>query len=322
MEDPILAHLPAQWYPSDAVPLYTFGQDLMLSATIMINGNNVPCSLQDSSTDLALHTKNASIDLQTPSCIFSLSIAGAKNFTSAETAICAQNYLPRAMEMRQDEYDRVQSIFMNQPKGVIEIVPPNFNANYPVPVFVSRQEDHSAFVNPHFIRTVALLNPTNIMNGILIIPRELCMADDRFVVWKPHAIDEEPPADAVHHWYLIPPRHILAMHLGHFENWAKNKVGDPHPVVWRKQEDNSILCFALSDVELEARKRQVLQRWCNLISPRPLSHLSFSATATPLASIALKIRVGYTTWPHMPSQAVINNAIPEFPSELEQLFQI
>lgn len=100
-------------------------------------------------------------------------------------------------------------------RGAVAYIPP-FTAE-PIDMdapFLGVRNFH--FENPEFCKSMSFITPTNLMNGIFMIPRPVCIAayDEKyFPVYRPEepTLTECPENDGkILFWYFVPMDHVLA----------------------------------------------------------------------------------------------------------------
>jgi hypothetical protein len=194
--------------------------------------------------------------------MFNISFAEFHNHRNIRTAIYAANYLPRELEKQQAEVDNLHPVF-GLPPGTVEMVQPLFTGRLEKKIPLLKAQDSNPYLNPSVIQTIMWLTPENVMNGVVAIPREVCLADPRMRVWRPNPAmfesEENPPQRAIMHWYVLPPRHILALHLYKFEQWDPEKQTNPHPLMFRVND--KIVAIGICDQEFESLKLQLFTQW-------------------------------------------------------------
>jgi hypothetical protein len=174
------------------------------------------------------------------------------------------------------------------------------------------REQSFAYQNPHFVRTMALVTDTNLMNGILRIPFEVCVAA-RLPVWKgPPEPDANmlakllkgmdigagtPEAAAVvHQWqeecmadykdaarstffYAVPINHVLAWgyHSEEYRAQQGHRVEEFRftPPSLSKDADGILLYYLVPDGFFEPMVRSFHARWMGKVDVRPLASIGF-----------------------------------------------
>lgn len=160
---------------------------------------------------------------------------------------------------------------------------------------VEERLDHG-FLNRFFVASMALVTEGNLRNGVVPIPRAVCL-DVGLPVFKgppppPSGYDGDPQtwnehwlkANAGEHhiqmFYALPVNHVLAWGLRSEAFAAKRKlpslrfqfVPPPHAGMGDKP---LLLYYLVADLHFEGLVREVQRVWMGKVDMRPLSALSF-----------------------------------------------
>jgi hypothetical protein len=182
-------------------------------------------------------------------------------------------------------------------------------------------ETQFAYQNSHFVRTMALINETNIMNGLVQIPHEVCVAA-RLPVWLGEdkaflpseqmisgvlramgATQESAPAmrahyvanyqremlekwkgkQLSHHFIAMPINHVLAWPL-HSESFRA--AGDQQVEEFRfsAQGVNPLLYYLVPETLFQHNLQCWRKSWMGKVDTRPLSSVGFEFTPMAKAS--------------------------------------
>jgi hypothetical protein len=295
MEDPILTYLGReriidnQWVPPGVMTTYAATRQRVITKTVTFNTNTETHQLFPCNMD-------------TPVSVWNIKVHGGSNSTNYDI-IWGCNYIPRVLAHRQEELDRISEAF-GMVKGGVDIIRTGYNGQFPKPVFPLRSVENVAPLNPEWIQCVTLLNPNNITNGLVAIPREICLQHPLIsqFVWKGTGAEEQAPSGAISQWYAIPPKHILAYNLNTMCNWNLQTTtpGTLHPVPMRVGTSTEPCCYLVCDKEIEQLYHQLLNSWLPLVERIPLHNIGFSVHPKPNTPppyqpgiVTLQVSIGY-----------------------------
>ena len=130
------------------------------------------------------------------------------------------SYMHPAFEAAMEQQNREQ-VALGGIAGTVMHLPPSpgpEGSEQDLGTRIINQGDYK-FMYPDVIRTLANITPSNLMNGIVMIPRPVCIQayhEKAFPVYRPQEADldeSEAMDDKLLFWYFVPTNHVLAWPL-------------------------------------------------------------------------------------------------------------
>ena len=239
------------------------------------------------------------------------------------------NFSHSAMDAVQGTSDRedLQQV-MGAPRGVFYNIPPSTpKEGIDVKSFAMHTMDHH-YTNVEFVRTMAYVTKDNLMNGILHLPRDLCIAAGLDVYTGPPAppvkLNTEAMAeyektyieqykkshghDPPHHWVAIPYNHVLSWGW-HMDAITRRDVFN-YTIV-DLGVDGQRLYFLVQDGPFTKKIASFKRFWMNKVEFQQLS--SIGVEFVPILNVKsaqqgpsvvsgisqVTLHIGYMTFPHM-----------------------
>ena len=148
------------------------------------------------------------------------------------------NYIHPSMIPGMEEQHRLQVEGGGIKGAVFHVNPHTESVDVNAP-FLGIRNFH--YQQPDFVKSMATVCPENLMNGIFMIPREICVQCNQkvFPVWRPeepHLQECEELQDKLLFWYFVPPDHVMA--------WPFHA-----PPEYRKQQQWNVLEYRVQDTE-------------------------------------------------------------------------
>jgi hypothetical protein len=222
--------------------------------------------------------------------VYAVKFAGGTNDTGA-VVYFGSRYVHRELRDQVDQEQRIKAVF-----GVAtycnDMMSAGHRGAFPKAVFSVHAVPHVAYLNPEWMRTVALVTPRNISNGTVPVPPDVRAA---------HPVLEDGD------WCALPENHVLALYLGQYArdpgdaDWNdKVTANTPHPVRVRL-DDHCCYYFVLAH-ELQALAEQFFRLWkpkldCIQLQEIPF-HLVWNRERPPRPDTraTLDVSVGYVDW--------------------------
>jgi len=160
--------------------------------------------------------------------IYGMKTVGGRSTYPVFTTFRTSHLHPSKREGMKDTED--EQVAGGGVRGAVAFIPPFTNDPIDMDAaFVGVRNYH--YENPEYCKSIAYVTPSNLMNGIFVIPREVCIAAydaTYFPVYAPEdpTLVECPENDGkILFWYFVPLDHVLAWAFhSHPEYRVANKL--------------------------------------------------------------------------------------------------
>lgn len=222
------------WYAPDTPRTSEQGRviTLQLKVPTRVDQPGTPLSQLPLQRLVAQRVRNAQCEYNLDRvCVQSIMIRGYHNDNPYHVGVRC-NTLPKDIAKTIEEYDRVKAASFPRPEmaGIRMDLQPSTSVEHledNLVTYLIPQRPDIMCMNTPWTQCTGLLTPDNIMNGVVHIPRDVCIAQTEWArnqegdpakaekrtlpVWvaQPDG-PQEPCEESIHHWVAVPSDHILA----------------------------------------------------------------------------------------------------------------
>lgn len=247
--------------------------------------------------------------------IRNIAIRYARNSDTQNGCFVRLNYYPKMLAKELEQQDKMIAAAGGVP-GTFMIIPPRFNG--PVNEFALRSSNENFYTNEAFIKTMAYLNPENVLNGIIKLTPEQSVDFD-----KTYQICDESGefiTQEAEHYFLIPAEHVFSWKLRVFLIWQQ-KAGLFSKYINVSPKDDAgkpyLLYHAVPDDTFNRIYKSFVTFWCGKVDMRPLKSIGLEFVGTNEAEVDATI-----TYTCFPANVPENQLIPSLPDNFIPYEQI
>jgi len=227
--------------------------------------------------------------------ITTLVVRHVKNHSNINRLQVCRTFDPITNRAEGEEANRLQ-VAMGVPPGCAVDVVPGFDGAQGT--FLIRENPQCLYLQDTFVRTCMHIDPSNLMNGIIVVPPAICAAANlpkSGILFDASGTSVDVPAD---YYVLVPGKHLLAWQLDIGEGYRRLKGFHAFEIVGRSEGAKyaEIVYFVVSNQTFDRLKAQCIENFLNnKVDRRPLSNVSvrFIGEGTVTLSIT------YICYPHM-----------------------
>jgi len=315
------------WYPSDTVRTSETGRmlsvNLNMETTSRVCVKDVP--LKDEGPIPARFQpkrpyRGRPVDLSRVA-VQSILIKGYSNPNECHLGL-KTNVMPKSLAYDMHVYDQTKAAAYNRKElaGLRMDLQPKTNIPQLTDQnrsYLMREHPDLIEMNPAWAKAVGHLHPSNLSNYIVSIPREVCIAQTEWAqkhitnekqrhnaslpVWMRQQDDQEPTETCIHHWYALPPDHILAAYCYAPKAVLKQRFIDCHMIRCRRGNLPPKSFIVITDVALKGLRQVILEQWLPRLDTRCLMDVGIEAI--PLRAndaieqpIRLNTNITYIAW--------------------------
>jgi hypothetical protein len=230
------------------------------------------CVIGDETTCRVIRASDNTDDLDLDNtCVYSIVVRNVCNQSPLMLA-CRLNYYHSSLSVADDThmFDEMCEMFGGI-RGAFMAIPPTREAGVDVVATPIRMMDHH-YTNEHFVKSLANITENNLMNGIVKLPREVCMAARLPVFTDTNEKLEAYIASGyspIETWYAIPEQHVLA--------WALlvplYTLAEKGLVVRHYRIAPAMSFVLIADVSLNSVRRNFMRDWLNKVDKRPIKSI-------------------------------------------------
>lgn len=295
----------ARVYGPNAEPAWALARDVPTTATI------------DSTTGVMRYdrtqprSKYKGIDVNLDRVIMrSMSLKYAKN-TTLDDYVVRLNYTPAAYREGQSHLDTIsQAISPNIPIGFAVI---NKGVNESRTEIALCENPEIITTQKSFIHTMTLINESNIKNGVIELPREVCLQANLDMTPTVQQADGTRTKFNFYTYYAVPPDHVLAWTLK-LTDYQRRRFG-VHAVDFIVEETGRFMYYLVGDECLQMLVHDCATNWLNegAIEVHPLSKFNITfhnTTNNGEGNVELTLNVTFTAFPQNIPQNVLQSLAP------------
>lgn len=228
-----------------------------------------------------------------------------------------------------EDADKIFNLFGNVNRAFFAL-PPTEQAGKDIKCFALRTMNHH-YNNIEFVRSLFLVNESNLMNGIIEIPQQVCR-DANLINFNPDANPSlvsqfmDSGFQKVSHWYAIPKRHVLSWALIGSTDEYRRKV--LKMLVVDYPSTNNTLFYLVQDVAFHSMVKGFKENWLGKVDKRRL--MDIGVEFLPMLNTVpqnvetnifkgcaqITLSIGYMVFPQIPDSVVATLAptlSPNFP---------
>ncbi len=185
---------------------------------------------------------------------------------------------------------------MGAPAGCAVDVGPGFSG--PQGTFLIRENPNCLYLHDTFIRTCMHIDPSNLLNGTIPVPPEVCAAaglPKSGILFDGSGTSVDVPAD---YYVLVPGKHLLAWQLDIGEHWRRLKGFHAFEILGKSKSDKyaEIVYFVVSNQTFDRLRDQCIENFLtNKVDRRPLSSVGIRLIGEGTVTISMT----YVCYPHM-----------------------
>lgn len=189
--------------------------------------------------------------------------------------------------------------------------------------YVMHSSPNSFYLNEGFTKTMAFINPKNLLNGIIDIPDELfqiCaeLPDEKGPLPRHAEVTDaegQPAVLDIKGYVLVPANHILAWKLVVNDHWRRAKGYYALNMSVSPREDTRVsykLYYIVCDHTFNRLMNEVCLTWIGKVDQRPITEVGFNfipQVAGSTEPVEVDVTINYTCFPQM-DDAMIQSLIP------------
>lgn len=216
---------------------------------------------------------------------------------------------PISGQAQADEYDKALEA-IGAPKGCAMEIPPNKEGQFNV--FLIKENPNCIYLNDAFLRTFMHIDQSNLMNGIINIPPDVCGACNlpkEAIVFNDKG---ETEAMVVDYYVLVPKNHVLAWQLNIQNHWRLKKGWFSLDLVLNRD----ILYFIVANKTFDILRNACIQNWMtDKIDRRPLNQVGIKVLGGK-GNVKVNVSTTFICFPHITPEMrklMIPTLHPDFP---------
>lgn len=178
---------------------------------------------------------------------------------------------------------------MGGPPGLAVEIPANREGRFNT--FLIKENPECIYLNDAFIKTFMHIDQTNIMNGIINVPPQICAAAG---LPKTGTVSESEPFD-IDYYVLVPKNHVLAWCLNIGEHWRMKKGWFAFELTVKTGKDVAdILYFIVANKTFDILKQGCFENWMNnKIDRRPIREVGIKTNQ----NIKVDVSISFVCYP-------------------------
>jgi hypothetical protein len=227
--------------------------------------------------------------------ITTLAVRHVKNHSSANRLQICRTFDAISNQKETEEVNRLMTA-MGAPQGCAIDVGPGYDGSQGT--FLIKENPQCLYVQDPFIRTCMHVNPSNLMNGIIVVPPAICAAaglPKSGILFDGSGTSVDVPAD---YYYLVPGKHLLAWQLDIGEHWRRLKGFHAIEITGKSEGAKyaEIVYFIVSNETFDRLRAQCIENFLtNKVDRRPLSSVGIRLVGEGTVTLSMT----YICYPHM-----------------------
>jgi hypothetical protein len=244
--------------------------------------------------------------------VTALNVRHVTNASPNERLQICKIFDPISAQQESEEMAKMY-VAMGAPPGCAIDVPPKFDG--PQNTFLIKESPDCLYLQHSFVKACMHVDPTNLMNGIIVVPPEICAAAQLpkvGIIFGEQGQSIDVPVD---YYVLVPGKHLLAWCLDIGEHWRRLKGF--HAIELTAKEEGAryaeIVYFLVGNHTFDRLRQQCIDNFLtNKVDRRRLTDVGVRFIGTGTATLSMTFIAYPQMTPEMKAQ-LFPMLPPDFP---------